>query len=71
MGSKLLQVNKYTLSYRLLYGNVQGHVFAKNCPVSLNWSDYMKGVLMLFLIIDMIEYKEEKKHSQEPSTKAT
>ena len=49
MGSKLLpvgihifsQVNKYTLSYRFLYGNVQGCVFAKNRPVSLNWTDYM------------------------------
>ena len=34
------QVNKYTLSYRFLYGNVQGCVFAKNRPVSLNWTDY-------------------------------
>ena len=34
------QVNKYTLSYRFLYGNVQGCVFAKNRPVSLNWMDY-------------------------------
>ena len=34
--------NKYTLSYmyRFLYGNVHGCVFAKNRPVSLNWSDY-------------------------------
>ena len=44
MGSKLplvfSQVNKYTLSYRFLYGNVQGCVFAKNRPVSLNWTDY-------------------------------
>ena len=35
------QVNKYTLSYRFLYGNVQGCVFAKNRPVSLNWTDYI------------------------------
>ena len=28
------QVNKYTLSYRFLYGNVQGCVLAKNRPVS-------------------------------------
>ena len=34
------QVNKYTLSYRFLYGNVQGCVFAKHRPVSLNWTDY-------------------------------
>ena len=34
------QVNKYTLSYRFLYGNVQGCVFAKNHTVSLNWTDY-------------------------------
>ena len=34
------QVNKYTLSYRFLNGNVHGCVFAKNRPVSLNWSDY-------------------------------
>ena len=35
MGSKLLQVNKYTLSYQLLYGNVQGRVFVKNQLVGL------------------------------------
>ena len=45
MGSKLLQLyrfftGEYTLSYRLLYGNVQGCVFAKDRPVSLNWMDY-------------------------------
>ena len=34
------RVNKYTLSYRFLNGNVYGCVFAKNRPVSLNWSDY-------------------------------
>ena len=34
------QVNKYTLTYRFLNGNVHGCVFAKNRPVSLNWSDY-------------------------------
>ena len=34
------QVNKYTLSYRILHGNVHGYVFAKNRPVSLNWTDY-------------------------------
>ena len=34
------QVNKCTLSYQFLYGNVQGCVFAKNRPVSLNWTDY-------------------------------
>ena len=34
------QVNKYTLSYRFLYGNVQGCVFAKTRPVSLNWTDF-------------------------------
>ena len=34
------QVNKYTLSYRVLYGNDQGCVFAKDRPVSLNWTDY-------------------------------
>ena len=42
------QVNKYThiISYRILYGNVQGCVFAKNCPVYLNWTDY----IILFLM---------------------
>ena len=35
------QVNKYTLSYRFLFGNVQGCVFAKDRPVSLNWTDYI------------------------------
>ena len=35
------QVNRYTMSYRFLYGNVQGRVFAKNRPVSLNWTDYI------------------------------
>ena len=34
------QLNKYTLYYRFLNGNVQGCVFAKNRPVSLNWTDY-------------------------------
>ena len=34
------QVNKYTLSYRFLHGNVHGCVFAKDRPVSLNWTDY-------------------------------
>ena len=34
------QANKYTLSYRFLHGNDQGRVFAKNRPVSLNWTDY-------------------------------
>ena len=35
-------MNKYTLSYRFLYGNVHGCVFAKNRPVSLNWPDYTR-----------------------------
>ena len=43
-GLKLLQVfsqvNRYTLSYRFLYGSVQGCAFAKDRPVSLNWTDY-------------------------------
>ena len=34
------QVKKYTLSYRFSYGNVHRCVFAKNRPVSLNWTDY-------------------------------
>ena len=34
------QVNKYSLSYRFLHENVQGCVFAKNRPVSLNWTNY-------------------------------
>ena len=41
-------MNKYTLSYRFLYGNVHGLVFAKNRPVSLNWSDYTRQVLQPF-----------------------
>ena len=40
------QVNKYTLSYRFLHGNVQGCVFAKNRPVSLNWTDYYQGLII-------------------------
>ena len=55
MGSKLQQVytgiqlqsvsrvNNYTLAYRFLNGNVHGCVFAKDRPVSLNWSDYNKA----------------------------
>ena len=35
-------MNKYTLAYRFLNGNVHGCVFAKNRPVSLNWSDYRR-----------------------------
>ena len=34
-------MNKYTLSYRFLNGNVHGCVFAKKRPVSLNWTDYI------------------------------
>ena len=34
-------MNKYTLSYRFLNGNVHGCVFAKNRHVSLIWSDYI------------------------------
>ena len=34
-------MNEYTLPYRFLNGNVHGCVFAKNRPVSLNWSDYI------------------------------
>ena len=41
-------MNKYTLSYWFLYGNVHGLVFAKNRPVSLNWSDYTRHVLQPF-----------------------
>ena len=33
-------MNKFTLSYRFLNGNVHGCVFAKNRPVFLNWLDY-------------------------------
>ena len=33
-------MNKHSLSYRFLNGNVHGCVFAKNRPVSLNWPDY-------------------------------
>ena len=52
------QVNKYTLSYRFLYGNVQGCVFAKNRPVSLNWTDYNYMYLYLFHSI-MLKLKEK------------
>ena len=43
------QVNKYTLSYRFLYGNVHGCVFAKNRPVSLKvvWDPCQKITLLL------------------------
>ena len=37
--SSVSRVHKYTLSYRFLNGNVHGRVFAKNRPVSLNWTD--------------------------------
>ena len=37
-------MNEYTLSYRFLNGNVHGCVFAKNRPVSLNWSDYTETI---------------------------
>ena len=53
------QVNKYTLSYRFLYGNVQGCVFAKNRPVSLNhlnWTDYILldfCRLIVKIVVDM------------------
>ena len=33
-------MNEYTLSYRVLNGNVHRCVFASNRPVSLNWTDY-------------------------------
>ena len=46
------QVNKYTLSYRFLYGNVQGCVFAKNRPVSLNWTDY-KGLKLVEMHVNV------------------
>ena len=36
-------MNKHTLSYQFLNGNVHGCVFAKDSPVSLNWSDYIKN----------------------------
>ena len=42
------QVNKHTLSYRLLNGNVHGCVFAKNRPVSLNWPDYIRILFNVF-----------------------
>ena len=47
------QVNKYTLSlsYRFLYGNVQGCVLAKNRPVSPNWTDYNLSRSTLFVQI--------------------
>ena len=44
-------MNKYTLSYRFLNGYVHGCVFAKNRPVSLNWSDYTYSVIDLGLKI--------------------
>ena len=52
------QVNKYTLSYRFLYGNVQGCVFAKNRPVSLNWTDYILIIQMRggFINDSMIDF---------------
>ena len=42
------QVIKYTPSYRFLYGNVQGRVFAKNRPVSPNWTDYTKEQIIFY-----------------------
>ena len=56
-GLKLLQVYRYfhrwinTLSYRFLYGNVQGCVFAKNRPVSLNWTDYMQSMTFDYYLL--------------------
>ena len=40
------QVNRYTLSYRFLYGNVQGCVIAKNRQVSLNWTEYNDSAIL-------------------------
>ena len=40
-------MNKYTLSYRFLNGNVHGCVFAKNRQVSLNWTDIRETYLWL------------------------
>ena len=47
------QVNKYTLSYRFLYENVQGCVFAKNRPVSLNWTDYTISLSLAYWVFCM------------------
>ena len=52
------QVNKYGLSYRSLYENVQGCVFAKNSPVSLNWTDYIINLKIVS------EYDQEIPQSQ-------
>ena len=53
-----LQVNKYTLSYRFLYGNVQGCVSAKNRPVSLNWTDYIDEQRNGDLAPDIVQHKQ-------------
>ena len=52
------QVNKYSLSYRSLDGNVQGCVFAKNSPVSLNLTDYIINLKIVS------EYDQEIPQSQ-------
>ena len=43
-------MNKYTLAYRFLNGKVHGCVFAKNHPVSLNWSDYILGQVWYLIV---------------------
>ena len=50
------QINKYTLYYRFLNGNVQGCVFAKNRPVSLNWTDYMRHYVFRYTIQEVLTF---------------
>ena len=59
------QVNKYTLSYRFLYGNIQGWVFAKNRPVSLNWTDYNR---ILIDGLTLLKYKHNSEYMLMHST---
>ena len=51
-------MNKYTLNYRFLNGNVHGCVFAKNRPVSLNWSDYKFKVLKKVSVLRQVGHNK-------------
>ena len=67
-------MNRYTLFYPFLYGNVHGCVFAKNRPVSLNWTDYMSTVCKLEPsllnnrpVYDIIMSYSQQRHLSTPS----
>ena len=64
MGSKILQVytgiqlqsiHRWINTHRYLYGNVYGCVFAKNRPVSLNWSNYTGKINCVFFLFTWLQ----------------